>query len=249
MSGIAIIGGSGLTQLEGLAVSRREHVETAYGEPSSALTFGSFAGKQLVFLARHGDAHTILPHRVNYCANLTALQLAGVSHVVAVFAVGGISEHMPPGRIIIPDQLVDYSWSRRHTLFEEDQNFAAHIDFTEPYCASLRVQLIAAAKISGVDVATAATYGVTQGPRLETAAEINRLENDGCHVVGMTGMPEAAIARELGLCYAAIAVSVNHAAGRGDGPIEIPEIEANLSEGMVTVRKVLSQLLADFTPD
>jgi len=248
MSGVAIIGGSGLENLEGLAVTRRERVDTAFGEPSSVLTYGSFAGKELIFLARHGDAHTILPHRVNYCANLAALQQASITHVVAVFAVGGISENMHPGRIIIPDQLIDYTWSRRHTVFAENCDISAHTDFTEPYCAALRVQLIAAARQSGVDVATSATYAATQGPRLETAAEINRLENDGCHVVGMTGMPEAAIARELGLCYAAIAVSVNYAAGRGDGPIEIAGIEDNLAAGMVNVRKVLGQLLADFTP-
>jgi 5'-deoxy-5'-methylthioadenosine phosphorylase len=248
MSCIAIIGGSGLARLEGLDISRREVVETPYGDPSSALTFGIFSGEQLVFLARHGDKHSILPHRVNYCANLAALKQAGATHIIAVCAVGGISQDMPPGRISIPDQLVDYTWSRRHTIFENAGNNDVHLDFTEPYCESLRAQLLAAASKAGIDVATSATYGATQGPRLETAAEINRMDNDGCHIVGMTGMPEASIARELGLCYAVIAVSVNFAAGRADGPIEMQEIEANLAEGMVGIRSILGEALAGFTP-
>jgi 5'-deoxy-5'-methylthioadenosine phosphorylase len=246
---VAIIGGSGLARLEGLEISQREVVETPYGDPSGPLTHGSFSGEQLIFLARHGDEHSILPHRVNYCANLAALQQAGATHIIAVCAVGGITRDMPPGRISIPDQIIDYTWSRQHTIFEDARSHAAHIDFTEPYCESLRARLLAAAGRAGIDVATAATYGATQGPRLETAAEINRLDNDGCHIVGMTGMPEASIARELGLCYAVIAVSVNHAAGRADGPIEMQEIETNLLEGMVRVRSILGEVLAGVTRD
>jgi len=246
MSGIAIIGGSGLSSLENLVTERREVVETPYGTPSSALIFGSCSGTQAIFLARHGDEHSILPHRVNYCANLAALKQAGATHVIAVCAVGGISENMPPGRIVIPDQVIDYTWSRRQTIYEEHRGHAAHIDFTEPYCASLRTQLIDAAGKCGIDIATSATYGATQGPRLETTAEINRMEKDGCHIVGMTGMPEASIARELDLCYAVLAVSVNYAAGRADGPIEMQEIEANLTAGMGKVREILSETLAAF---
>jgi len=247
MSGIAIIGGSGLSSLEGLVTTRREVMETPYGDPSSALTFGIYSGKQVIFLARHGDEHSILPHRVNYCANLAALQQAGATHVIAVCAVGGISADMPPCKLVIPDQIIDYTGSRRQTIYVEQHNNAAHIDFTEPYCASLRACLIDAAANTGIDIATAATYGATQGPRLETAAEINRMEKDGCHIVGMTGMPEASIARELGLCYAVIAVSVNYAAGRTDGPIEMREIERNLTAGMGRVRAILGETLAAFT--
>jgi 5'-methylthioinosine phosphorylase len=243
VSGIAIIGGSGLSSLEGLVITRREVMETPYGDPSSALTFGVYSGKQVMFLARHGDEHSILPHRVNYCANLAALQQAGATQVIAVCAVGGISADMPPGKLVIPDQIIDYTGSRRQTIYAEQRNNIAHIDFTEPYCAALRSCLIAAAANTGIDIATAATYGATQGPRLETAAEINRMENDGCHIVGMTGMPEASIARELGLCYAVIAVSVNYAAGRADGPIEMREIERNLTAGMGNVRAILSETL------
>jgi 5'-methylthioinosine phosphorylase len=245
MSVTGIIGGSGLDSLDGLAVTQRKRVDTPYGEPSSVLTFGTYAGKQIMFLARHGDDHSILPHKVNYCANLAALQQAGATHVIAVCAVGGIHVDMSPGSISIPDQLIDYTCSRRHTIYEDARDYAAHIDFTEPYCASLRVQLIAAAQKSGVDVITSATYGATQGPRLETTAEINRMDRDGCHIVGMTGMPEASIARELELCYAVIALSVNYAAGRAAGPIEMQDIEATLKQGMGRVRSVLAEVLAD----
>ena len=200
--------------------------------------------EQVMFLARHGDDHSILPHKINYCANLAALKQAGATHVIAVCAVGGIRADMSPGSISIPDQLIDYTCDRRHTIHENASGFAAHIDFTEPYCASLRAQLIAAAGKSGVDIITSATYGATQGPRLETAAEINRMERDGCQIVGMTGMPEAAIARELGLCYAVIALSVNYAAGREAGPIEMQAIKQTLKGGMGRVRSVLAEVLA-----
>ena len=244
MSVTGIIGGSGLDSLDGLEITQRKVVDTPYGDASSALTFGSYAGKQVIFLARHGDDHSILPHKVNYCANLAALQQAGATQVIAVCAVGGIRADMSPGSISIPDQLIDYTSDRRHTIHENASDLAAHIDFTEPYCASLRAQLIAAAGKSGVDIITSATYGATQGPRLETAAEINRMERDGCHIVGMTGMPEAAIARELGLCYAVIALSVNYAAGRDAGPIEMQAIKQTLKEGMGRVRSVLAEVLA-----
>ena len=244
MSVTGIIGGSGLDSLDGLEITQRKVADTPHGDASSALTFGSYAGKQVIFLARHGDDHSILPHKVNYCANLAALQQAGATQVIAVCAVGGIRADMSPGSISIPDQLIDYTCDRRHTIHENASDFAAHIDFTEPYCASLRAQLIAAAGKSGVDIITSATYGATQGPRLETAAEINRMERDGCHIVGMTGMPEAAIARELGLCYAVIALSVNYAAGREAGPIEMQAIKQTLKEGMGRVRSVLAEVLA-----
>ena len=238
------IGGSGLDTLEGLAISRREPVDTPYGKPSGALTQGTYAGKQVVFVARHGDQHSVLPHQVNYCANLAALKQAGATRVIAVCAVGGISNDMSPGTICIPDQLIDYTYSRRHTIHEDASDFAAHIDFTEPYCESLRKRLVTAADQAGIRAIDRGTYGATQGPRLETAAEINRMDRDGCHIVGMTGMPEASIARELDLCYAVIALSVNYAAGREDGPIEMQAIEETMKAGMEQVRSVLATVLA-----
>ena len=243
MSVTGIIGGSGLDKLDGLAIIRRTQVETPYGEPSSALTFGSYAGEQVIFIARHGDDHSILPHNINYCANLAALQQAGATQVIAVCAVGGIRDDMSPGVISIPGQLIDYTHSRQHTIFANARDLAAHIDFTEPYCESLRQQLITAAAQAGITASSDVTYGATQGPRLETAAEINRMDRDGCHVVGMTGMPEASIARELGLCYAVIALSANFAAGREAGPIDIQTIETTLNAAMGGVRSILAAAL------
>ena len=243
MSSIAIIGGSGLDRLEGLEDSRAESTTTPYGDPSDSLTIGSLQGESLIFLARHGAAHTIPPHKVNYRANLWALKQAGAGTIISVCAVGGIRADIKPGMIVIPDQIVDYTWSREHTLYDQDLESVTHIDFTEPYCEKLRQALIDAASDASIKINSNATYGATQGPRLETAAEIDRMEKDGCDIVGMTGMPEASIARELGLCYAAIAVSANNAAGRGNGPIEMDEILSNLHTGMQHVRLILQHVI------
>ena len=243
MTDIAIIGGSGLYHLETMENSHSDTVSTPYGPPSDALTSGSIQGEQVVFLARHGAAHTIPPHRVNYRANLWALKHRGVRTVISVCAVGGIRTDLGPGSIIVPDQIIDYTWGREHTLYEQDLSEVTHIDFTDPYCSELRKALINAAADAAIGIAPTATYGATQGPRLETAAEITRLERDGCDIVGMTGMPEASLARELGLCYAAIAVSANDAAGRGDGPIEMDAIKTHLDTGLRRVNQILQRLL------
>jgi 5'-methylthioinosine phosphorylase len=243
MAELAIIGGTGLTSLKNLEIERREVMHTPYGEPSGALTYGSLCGTEVVFLARHGYGHTIPPHMVNYRANLWSLRNKGISKVISVCSVGGIREDVKPGSIIIPDQIIDYTWSREHTLFEKDLSKVVHIDFTEPYCRDMREILIEAAAKAGVEVILSGTYGANQGPRLETAAEIDRMERDGCDMVGMTGMPEAALARELDLCYAACAVCANHAAGRGTGPIRMAEIKVNLEQGMEKVRAILEQAI------
>lgn len=239
---LGIIGGSGLTRLDALRIDRQEIVATPYGEPSAPMTFGHFDGSPIVFLPRHGGAHTIPPHKVNYRANLWAMKQVGVDHVVGMAAVGGITERMAPGVLCVPDQIIDYTWGREHTLFETDLDSVTHIDFTDPYCEELRQTLLAKATEAGVDVSNGGTYGATQGPRLESSAEINKLERDGCDMVGMTGMPETSLARELGLCYACLALSVNWAAGKTDGPITMSEIERNLASGMDEARKVLANL-------
>jgi len=244
MAELAIIGGTGLTRLKNLEIERREVMHTPYGEPSGALTIGTLCGKDVVFLARHGYGHTIPPHRVNYRANLWALKEHGVQRIIAVCAVGGIRADIVPAAVVIPDQIIDYTWSRDHTFFETDLTAVTHIDFTEPYCRELRERLISSARRAGVDVLTSGTYGATQGPRLETASEIDRMERDGCDMVGMTGMPEAALARELELCYAVCAVSANDAAGRSPGPIEMADIEQNLETGMARVRAILEQAIS-----
>lgn len=244
MPDVAIIGGTGLAALKGLEIARREVVHTPFGEPSGPLTHGVLNGKQVVFLARHGYGHNIAPHRINYRANLWALKEVGVARVVAVAAVGGIAEDLPPGALAAPEQLIDYTWGRASTFFDKDLSEVTHVDFTYPYDPALRALLIRASVEAGVPIVDGGVYGVTQGPRLETAAEIDRLERDGCTMVGMTAMPEAVLARELDLAYAACAVSANWAAGRGGmETISMAEIERTLKGGMERVRRVLEALV------
>ncbi len=242
MSDFAIIGGTGLTQLEGLEITHRQILKTPYGETSSPILHGNYYGKSVIFLPRHGARHTIPPHKINYRANIWSLKELGVKNVIAIAAVGGINPLMQPKHLVIPDQLIDYTSGREHTFFAEDLKKVTHIDFTNPYCENLRIQLLnAASQVNDLNtkIHNHGVYAATQGPRLETAAEINRLERDGCDIVGMTGMPEAALARELELCYACCAIVVNPAAGRGSGPITMAEIETNLKDGIVSVRKLL----------
>jgi 5'-methylthioadenosine phosphorylase len=241
---LAIIGGSGLSQFEGLAHVQRKTVHTPYGDTSAALSFGRIGKSEIVFLARHGEGHTLAPHRVNYRANIWALKEERVREIVAVAAVGGIGKEFVPGSLVVPDQILDYTWGRASTFFDGPGAPVTHIDFTEPYSARLRARIIDAARACGEPVAVRGVYAATQGPRLESAAEIDRLERDGADLVGMTGMPEAALAREAGLEYAAIAVVVNHAAGRGDSAhgVSLERLDAVLAQAMVRVRRILQDL-------
>lgn len=241
MTELAIIGGTGLTELEGLEITHRQVMYTPYGETSSPILHGTYENKALLFLARHGARHTIPPHKINYRANLWCLKELGIKSVIAIAAVGAIHPEMKAAQLVIPHQIIDYTWGRKHTFFTEKQ--VTHIDFTDPYCESLRQQLLIAAKTMDLKVHTQGLYGATQGPRLETAAEINRMEKDGCDIVGMTGMPEAALARELELCYATCAVVANPAAGRGGTQITMTEIQENLKQGIENVRHLLVSLL------
>jgi 5'-methylthioadenosine phosphorylase/5'-methylthioinosine phosphorylase len=243
MTALALIGGTGLATLKDLEVTRQEVVDTPFGEPSCPLMYGQFYGKEVVFLPRHGSGHIIPPHKINYRANLWALKKIGATRVIAVAAVGGISAKFAASELAIPDQIIDYTWGRAHTFFEEDLKQVTHIDFTYPYCVELRSLFLKAAAAAGLYIVNGGTYGAIQGPRLETAAEIDRLERDGCHMVGMTGMPEAGLARELELSYATIAVIVNPAAGRSEGLIEMASIEQNLKIGMGKVIRLLAHLI------
>lgn len=242
MGSLAIIGGTGLTAIKGLEIHRREVAYTPYGEPSGFLTYGRLAGREVVFLPRHGYAHTIPPHLVNYRANIWALKSIGINRIVAVAAVGGITENMNPGWLAFPDQIIDYTYGREHSYFDSDSEAVIHVDFTLPYDSNLRNQLITASKTAKLQYVEGGTYGATQGPRLETTAEISRMERDGCDLVGMTGMPEAALARELDLAYACCAVITNRAAGKSQGAIHA-EIELNLKRGMDQVRKLFQVML------
>ncbi len=243
MTKLAIIGGTGLTQLSNLNSLSRKRVETPYGMPSAEFVTGEFNGKEVVFLARHGNPHSIAPHKINYRANIWGLKQLGVEEIIAVAAVGGITAAMQPAHIAIPDQVLDYSYGREHTFFADGKLPLTHVDFTWPYTPALRQQLLAAAAQVGISITPTGTYGCTQGPRLESIAEIKRMEQDGCDVVGMTGMPEAALARELGIDYAAIAVIANWAAGKSDGEITMAEIEANLHVGMANTATLLKAFI------
>jgi len=239
----AIIGGSGLAKLSALSDIRRQVMRTPYGEPSGALTFGRFAGREVVFLARHGYGHTIAPHEINYRANIWALKEIGVEGVIAVATVGGIRAEFGPGTLVVPDQIIDYTHSRQSTFFSGAGGAVVHVDFTRPYSARLRALLLAASSQCGEPVHDGGVYACTQGPRLETAAEIERIARDGGDLVGMTGMPEAALAREAELDYAALCVVVNHAAGRGSSAqrIELAQLDAMMQ---TTVKRAVCVLQA-----
>ena len=243
---LAIIGGSGLSQLDNLEIRHRKVARTPYGEPSGPLTFGSVSGGKVVFLARHGYGHTMAPHEVNYRANLWALKDEGVEGIVSVASVGGIRKDLQPGALLLPDQIIDYTWGRGSTFFEGADAPVTHVDFTQPYSESIRGRIREAARRCGERLIEGGVYAATQGPRLETAAEINRMERDGADVVGMTGMPEAVLARELDLDYATIAVVANYAAGRGESArgISMAQIGAVLEEAMGRVRRIIGQLAA-----
>lgn len=238
---LAIIGGTGLTELANLEIAHRQVMRTPYGEPSGALTFGMIKQHEVVFLARHGYGHTIPPHKVNYRANLWALRDAGVKRVVAVASVGGIRADLAPGVIVVPDQVIDYTHGRDFTYFDRSEHTVVHIDFTFPYTLDMRQRLLRAAKLAGIACVDGGVYAATQGPRLETAAEITRMERDGADMVGMTGMPEAVLARELGLDYVTIAVVVNDAAGRGSSRegVHLEAVAAVIPAAMSKVRAIL----------
>ena len=238
---LGIIGGSGLTQLANLDVSHREVVRTPYGDPSGPLTFGRIRGKEVAFVARHGYGHTIPPHLVNYRANIYALEISGASQVVSVASVGGIRSDLGPGCLVVPHQIIDYTWGREMTFQSGIDGPVIHVDFTKPYDSGVREMLLDVSRRIGEQVLDGGVYASMQGPRLETAAEIDRLQHDGADMVGMTGMPEAALARELDLPYAALCVVANWAAGRADSAhgIKFDSLEAVLQLAMARVRRIL----------
>jgi 5'-methylthioinosine phosphorylase len=238
---LGIIGGTGLAQLENLKVLRRQIARTPYGEASQPLVFGELAGKEVVFLARHGGGHTIPPHAVNYRANIWALHSVGVKSLLAIATVGGISSDLNAGDIVLPNQIIDYTHGRNNTYHDGVELPVMHIDFTEPYSADLRDTFKRSAQNLGQLLHDGGVYACAQGPRLETAAEINRFERDGATIVGMTGMPEAALARELSISYAALCPVVNQAAGRGDSAHGI-HYEAMMTKLEQTMQKIRAMI-------
>ncbi len=239
---VAVIGGTGMNQWPGLDVRDRLDLDTPYGKPSAPLLVGRIYGIEATFLARHGEGHKLPPHAINYRANLWALRESGVRTVVAIAAVGGIAPWLPPGAVAAPVDLIDYTWGREHTYSDGTRSELQHVEFTEPYSERVRRELLHAALAHRIDIADGGVIAVTQGPRLESAAEIRKLKRDGCDMVGMTGMPEAALARELDIDYACLAVSVNWAAGIGSGDIH-GEIQASIEAGMEKIRAILGRAL------
>ena len=241
---LGIIGGTGLTQLDNLTVIRRQIARTPYGESSQPLIFGEIAGEEVVFLARHGGGHTIPPHAVNYRANIWALHSVGVTHLLAVATVGGISSDLKAGDIVLPNQILDYTHGRKNTYHDGIELPVKHIDFTEPYSNLLRLLCKQAAMNINQALHDGGVYACVQGPRLETAAEINRLERDGATLVGMTGMPEAALARELSLRYAHLCVVSNWAAGCGNSinVISHANINITLDASIGRVQRIIAAL-------
>jgi len=241
---IAVIGGSGFQRWAAFTAVRTVAVQTPYATEPVSLLDGTLAGHPLTFIPRHGSGHSLPPHRVNYRANIWALKEHGAHAVVAIATVGGISSHASPGSLMIPDQILDYTYGRGHTFFDGEDGDVAHADMTEPYCETLRRSLLRTAERLEMPLSGRGTYAATQGPRFETPAEIRRLERDGADVVGMTGMPEAALARELQLPYAAVALVANPAAGRAEGVISMEQIR----EVVGAARHRVEQLLAAVIP-
>jgi 5'-methylthioinosine phosphorylase len=239
---LGVIGGTGLDRMPGLTIIKQESVTTPFGAPSAPLTVGEREGEQFVFLPRHGPEHHIPPHKINYRANIWALKEYGIGQILAVAAVGGIGSKMGPGAIVVPDQIIDYTYGREHTYYDGEFKPVEHFEFGEPYCADMRKRLIDAAEAADVEIVAHGCYGATQGPRLESAAEIRRMAQDGSDIVGMTGMPEAALAKELKLSYATCAVVSNWAAGIDDSPISMEEIENQLKISMDSVIRILMRL-------
>lgn len=243
---LAIIGGTGLDTLADLQDAQGQAIKTPYGAPEAVVHRGRLSGHDVLFLARHGDTHGMPPHRINYRANIHALHSLGATEVIAVAAVGGIRGH-PPGSLALPEQLIDYTSGRASTFFDGGGAPVTHVDFTRPYSPALREVCTAAAARADIALRDGGVYAAVNGPRLETAAEVDRLDRDGATMVGMTGMPEAILAREAGLAYAVIALCINHAAGRGDSAhaISQPALERVLQAGMEQVRALLRQIALD----
>ncbi|BAP13937.1 MAG: 5'-methylthioadenosine phosphorylase [Alcanivorax borkumensis] len=245
---LAFIGGTGLTRMDNLRIIDSHTPETRFGAASAPVVEGALNGQRVLFLARHGDPHLLLPHQVNYRANLAALKAAGATAIVATNAVGGITAQAPTGALVLPDQIIDYTYGREMTLFDNLSEPLVHVDFSWPFDVTLRNALKARLGAADLHWNDGGCYGATQGPRLETAAEIDRLERDGCDIVGMTGMPEAVLARELELPYAMLSLVVNPAAGKSSHEITMAEIDAVIHDGMANVRQVLADFAAHYIP-
>jgi 5'-methylthioinosine phosphorylase len=233
----AVIAGSGFQALANESEGRA--FPTDFGVPSSPIRDLDYGGRTVFLLSRHGDSLLIPPHRINYRANLKALELLGVTDIVALNTVGVIARGFAPGSLAVPDQIIDYTSGRDHSIYDENSASLEHIDFSNPLDSQLRQSLLHAAKAIGVPCHDGGVYAATQGPRLETAAEVNRLETDGADYVGMTAMPEASLSMELGMRFACLSLIVNYAAGRGEKAIH-EDIEASTASAREQSMKILN---------
>lgn len=243
---LGVIGGSGFERMPDIEIVRREIVRTPFGEPSCPLSIGRLAGQEFVFLARHGYAHRLAAHEINYRANIWALAELRVSSVIALSSVGGIHEQFSPGSLVVPQQILDYTHGREHTFFEGLDAPAVHIDFTQPYDEALRQTILSAGKLAQIDLFDFGVYATTQGPRLETAAEVQKIQRDGGDLIGMTGMPEAVLAREKSIAYACLAVVANWAAGLGGGKerIDFQAADAAFKNSVLQTQTILHTCLS-----
>lgn len=232
----AIIGGTGFYAIPG-AVFREQIVETPYGRARVFQGEGEFA--DLFFLARHGVRHSVPPHRINYRANIKALEQLGVRRVLATFAVGSLRLTIPPLALVTIDQFLDFTQNRAHTFYDDERLGFAHTDMTNPLCSGLRSGLLRLADARGLNIIPSGVYVCTNGPRLETAAEVRMLAHLGGDVVGMTGVPEIPLARELGLHYAAVAYVINYGAGLQTDQVSF------ISSGMDALKNGLLKLFID----
>ncbi len=244
---LGIIGGTGALRL--FPTLRKIPVGTPFGAPSDKPSELEIDGRTILFLPRHGDPHRIPPHRVNYRANVHSLKTLGVGRILALNAVGGLKPGIEAGDLLVPDQLIDLTWGRVHTFSDGGSAPLRHIDFTYPFDGPLRASLLAAAAAVDQQVVDSGCHVVTQGPRLETAAEVRRLAAMGGHVVGMTAMPEAALAREAGLDYAGLCIVANAGAGLKQGEISEDDIHAVLADTMEKVRSIVAAMIAALPPD
>jgi len=240
---IGIIGGSGLYNIDGIVLREKKEVSTPFGKPSGPYEIGEFSGADIIFLPRHGPGHTIPPHRINYRANIWGFKQIGAERIISVSASGGLRLRMKPGTITVLDQLIDMTSGREGTFFD-GVNGVAHIDFTEPFCPELRKSLINAAGKKGIRIRKSGTYVCANGPRLETKAEIAMFAGFGADVVGMTAMPEAALAREAEICYAGVAIVTNYAAGITDKKLTATEVIEEMNKAAGQVRKLLKAALS-----
>ncbi|TAL22011.1 MAG: S-methyl-5'-thioadenosine phosphorylase [Nitrospirae bacterium] len=243
---IGVIGGSGVYEIEGIVIKEERKVSTPFGEPSDAYRIGEIAGIEIAFLPRHGSPHHIAPHKINYRANIRGFKDLGAERIISINAVGGINRKLKPGAIVIPDQIIDLTEGRERTFYDKED--IVHVDFTEPYCPELRAAIFSAGEKSGIDVVKRATYACVNGPRLETAAEIRAFGFLGADVVGMTGMPEAILARELEICFTGLAVVTNHAAGISKTRLTATEVVMKMKEATERIKHLLKETFANISP-